>query len=235
MIAIIDHRMPASAMNKLTDLGFELMLMPSAGYLDTPVSAHPDMLIFNGWGKLFCHDRYFNDNSDLIEKIVNALGLDLTLSNEHTNENYPHDVLFNCVALGDNLLCNTKTVSRLILQEAQSRKVNVIHTNQGYTKCSVCRVSDNAVITADASIHKACAERGIDSLLVCADGVTLSGYDCGFIGGATGSDNENIYFCGDISLHPDGDKIIEFCKRHKKSVISLTDEELYDVGSIFFV
>lgn len=235
MIAIVDCRIPEPSRKRLCELGTELISLPRADYLDTPVSAHPDMLIFMGWGKLFCHARYFEKNTALLQSIAQKCGLDICLSDEDTGANYPRDVLFNCVILGEHLLCNTKTVSRLILSEAQSRGMNIIHTNQGYTKCSVCRVSDNAIITADISIYTACKEHGIDALLVSADGVALSGYDCGFIGGATGTHGECVYFCGDVSLHPDGEKIVEFCKNHSKLAVSLSSEGLYDIGSILFI
>ena len=235
MKAIIDSRSPLPAQSRLEDLGFEIILMPRADYLAEPVSAHPDMLIFIGWGKLFCHASYYAKNQSLIGGLCLSGKLTLTLSHEPTGEKYPHDVLFNCVMLGDSLLCNKNTVSRLILAEAEAHQMNVIHTNQGYTKCSVCKVSERAIITSDASIAKACAACGIDALQISEGGVALNGYSCGFIGGATGSDEQNVYFCGDISLHPDQKKIAELCAAHGKRAISLSEEPLYDVGSILFV
>ncbi len=235
MTAIIDNRMPHSSLSRLRERGFDTVCVPCAHYLDKPVSAHPDMLLFMGFGKLFCHKRYYQNNKNLIDKIAEISGLELAVSGQPTSAEYPYDVLFNCVLLGNRLLCNRHTVSELILNEANARNFEIIHTNQGYTKCSVCKVDDNAIITSDKSIYKACTAHGIDTLLVSADGVDLCGYNCGFIGGASGCDGENIYFCGDISLHPDGERIVEFCKAHEKNPTSLSDEPLYDVGSILFI
>ena len=235
MTAIIDCRTPTADIAKLNELGFEVISMPRADYLATPVSAHPDMLMFMGFGKLFCHNAYYQSNKEIIDQLAQRSGLELVLSDEHTSADYPCDVLFNCVLLGDKLVCNVNTVSKLILERAKACSLDVIHTNQGYTKCSVCKVADNAIITSDKSIYKACAAHGVDSLHVSPDAVALDGYSCGFIGGASGNDGENIYFCGDISLHPDGEKIIEFCNAHGKNVISLSSDRLYDVGSILFI
>ena len=235
MIAIIDCRTPAESISRLNEHGFEIAPLPRADYLAEPVSAHPDMLIFMGLGGLFCHKTYYQSNKKIIDALVQKSGLELVLSDEHTSAEYPRDVLFNCVLLGQKILCNTNTVSKLILSRAKAQKLDAIHTNQGYTKCSVCKVGDSAIITSDKSIYKACALSGIDALLVSFDGVALDGYNCGFIGGASGNDGENIYFCGDISLHPDGEKIIEFCNAHGKNVISLSSDRLYDVGSILFI
>ncbi|MBE6548186.1 MAG: hypothetical protein E7667_04830 [Ruminococcaceae bacterium] len=235
MTVIIDNRMPTASLETLQKLGFEVIPMPKADYLSKPVSAHPDMLFFMGFGKLFCHSRYFEKNAALIERICQSGNLSLVLSDEPTDKKYPRDVLFNCVILGNNLLCNTKSVSGLILDEAINSGMNIIHTNQGYTKCSVCKVSENAVITSDISIARVCTENGIDALTIDEGDILLNGYDLGFIGGASGCDGKNVYFCGDISLHPDGEKIIEFCNSHGKGVISLSNEGLYDVGSILFI
>ncbi len=235
MIAITDSRTPAASLSRLGELGFEIISLPRADHLAEPVSAHPDMLIFMGLGGLFCHNIYYHSNKEIIDVLAKKTGLELVLSNEQTSAEYPYDVLFNCVLLGDKLLCNVNTVSKLILERAKLQGLEIIHTNQGYTKCSVCKVDNNAIITSDKSIYKACATRVVDVLLVSPDGVELDGYSCGFIGGASGNDGKNIYFCGNISLHPDGEKIVEFCKSHGKNVISLSDEALYDVGSILFI
>jgi hypothetical protein len=45
---------------------------------------------------------------------------------------------------------------------------------------------------------------------------------------------DTVYFTGDISSHPDAERIAEFCKAHKKKIISLSSEPLNDVGGIFF-
>ena len=106
---------------------------------------------------------------------------------------------------------------------------------QGYTKCSVCVVSDNAIITADRAIATACAAVGIDVLTVSEGHISLPPYNFGFIGGASCACGDNVYFCGSLDTHPDGESIKEFCKNHGKLAVSLSDGELQDVGSLFFV
>ena len=92
-----------------------------------------------------------------------------------------------------------------------------------------------AVITEDASIERAMKENGVDVLRVAPGYVALDGYDRGFIGGASGADNENVYFCGDLSTHPNSNEIKEFCRQHGKNCVSLGSGRLYDVGTIFFL
>jgi hypothetical protein len=72
-------------------------------------------------------------------------------------------------------------------------------------------------------------------LLISEGGIELCGYSHGFIGGAGGVTLDTAYFCGDIFSHPDGEKIKNFCHKHKKECISLSKEPLFDVGTLFFI
>ncbi len=235
MFVITDHKICAESIAVLENNGFEPILLPPAEYLSEAVASHTDMLIFMGFGRLFCHRDYYESNSALTDRIVSLSGLELTLSDEPTGEKYPLDVLFNACIVGKRLICNEKTVSKLILDAAQGSGCEIIGVSQGYTKCSVTVVSDNAIITADKTIAAACRAVGIDVLTVSEGHISLPPYNFGFIGGASGYHGDKVYFCGSLDSHPDGKRIREFCKKHKKTAISLTDGELQDVGSLFFI
>ena len=235
MFIIVDHRIKSSSLSSLKALGFEPILMPSLPLLQQGVSAHADMLIFMGLGKLFCHRSYYADKKVLIDRIVGISGLDLIISDEILSSDYPHDVLFNAALIGRRLVCNKKTISRHILKAAEESGCTVINVSQGYTKCSVCAVSDNAIITADKVIASACEVESIDVLLIDEGHVSLPPYNSGFIGGTCGVHGDNVYFCGTLDTHPDAGRIKEFCKKHQKNTVSLSNGELQDVGSLFFI
>ncbi len=235
MQVITDSRIDKSSLHSLDRLGFEAILLPKADYLQPSVASHTDMLIFMGFGRLFCHKNYYESNRELIERIANDSRLELTLSNEPTGDKYPLDVLFNVCIVDNHLICNEKTVSRLILETAKKQNYSIINVPQGYTKCSICVVSKNAIITADKAIAATCNMAGIDVLTVSEGHVSLPPYNFGFIGGASGACDDKVYFCGSLDTHPDGEKIKEFCRKHKKIAVSLSDGELQDVGSLFFI
>ena len=235
MLALIDCRADSSLLSSLEDCGFEPVLIPGADYLQNGVASHTDMLVFIGFGRLFCHARYYKVNKELIDRVISLLSLELVLSNEPTGTDYPKDVLFNACIVGKKLICNKKTVSKLILDAAAESKYDIINVPQGYTKCSVCVVSDNAIITEDKAIYKACSGAGMDALLITPGHVFLPPYDHGFIGGASGLYGNNVYFCGSIDTHPDADRIIHFCSSHSKRAVSLSKSALVDVGTIFFI
>ena len=152
MAVITDKRISPRALSALQKEGFQPILLPAAPYLQTAVESHTDMLIFIGFGKIFCHENYYKSNRDIIDRIASISNNEIRLSNEPTGAKYPSDVLFNACLVGNNIICNEKTISKLILEEAKARGYQIIDVSQGYTKCSVCVVSDNAVITADNGI-----------------------------------------------------------------------------------
>ena len=235
MLVITDGRISDDSLASLTDQGFEVILLPMADYLADAVSGHTDMLVFIGFGKLFCHANYYKSNRDVIERIASLSSSEVCVSNEFTGEKYPSDVLFNACLVGNNLICNEKTASPHILAAAKAHGCEILDVSQGYTKCSTCIVSDHAVITADLGIAKACREKNIEVLEISEGHIALPPYDFGFIGGASGLFEDKVYFCGLIDSHPDGEKIKKFCEKHQKTAISLTGGQLQDVGSLFFI
>ncbi len=235
MLVITDRRIDSSSLSSLENYGFEPILLPPADYLAKAVSAHTDMLVFIGFERLFCHEKYYAKNASVIDRISSLAALDLVLSDEQTGEKYPFDVLFNACVVGNRLICNEKTVSKLILELARENKYEIISVPQGYTKCSVAVVSDNAIITADKTIASACENVGIDVLEISEGHISLPPYSFGFIGGASGVCYDNVYFCGLLDSHHDGERIKKFCEKHHKTAISLTNAELQDVGSLFFI
>ncbi len=230
---IVDERLDRECEGALRGFGYEVLKLPKSGYLQPPVSAHPDMLIFIFEDKLFCHEKYYSEAKTAVDNLAEAGGFKLTASAEMWESEYPRDVLFNAATIGNKLICSKKNTSALILG-AYGEK-NIIDTKQGYAKCSTCTVGENGIITADPSIAKAAKGAGIDVLLLKENATRLDGYDTGFIGGASGDDGENVYFCGNLSRHPEGDKITEFCRAHGRDAVSLSDGELYDYGSLIFI
>ena len=209
---------------------FVLCPLPSFEKLAAPVSCHPDMLIFKSGEHIIIHSDYYAKNPDIFARHESRI----ILSSEAIGNRYPNDVLFNALPLGKYVFCKESSVSRLIKAYVERTALTTVNTRQGYARCSVCKISEGAVISSDASLLAAIAEKGIDTLCISEGGVRLEPYDHGFIGGASGAFGDDVFFCGSIELHPDAERIKDFCKKHKKNAVSLSDEELFDVGTLFF-
>ena len=230
---VIDSRMSAECRNTLEKYGYNVIPLPPSPFLAAPVASHPDMLVFIGKGRLICEARYREVNREVIERIASLGKLRVITADEMLDDRYPYDVLFNSAIVGDRLICRTASTSKRILELYSPE--NISDVRQGYTKCSCLTVGDNGVITADRSIARKAKKAGIDTLLLSEQGVRLDGYDCGFIGGASGDDGRHIFFCGNIDRHPEGKMIRKFCLRHGREPISLSEDDLYDYGSLLFI
>lgn len=228
-ILAVDCRASLTVINKLKDLGYDIISIPQKQMFDSAVSSHPDIFItvFNG--------MVFSDVS-IKDLFINIGSVEFLNREAVIGENcykYPYDIEFNCVLVGRNLICNEKYTNKQILKYAKNNSLRIINVNQGYAKCSVCVVSDNAIITEDVGIANKSIECGIDVLLIEKGHVKLAGYDYGFFGGCSGLIEKNlIVFNGSLEKHPDCERIKCFCKNYNVNTLSLSDDYLYDIGTI---
>ncbi len=232
--ALVDKRMSEQQKNSLLLYADKVISLPPLPSLPVPVASHPDMLVWCYGKTIITWREYAAEQKEIFSELESA-GFDIVTSDEIPSGKYPADVPLNCALVGKRIIANTKTVSKKIKELADKAELRLLHTNQGYAKCSTCVVSERAIITSDLSINSLAEKNGISSLLISADGVSLDGYDKGFIGGASGSDGTHVFFCGDLSSHPDGEQIADFCKGHGKKPISLSGEQLYDYGTVIFL
>ncbi|MBQ8782892.1 MAG: hypothetical protein IJZ57_03885 [Clostridia bacterium] len=196
--------------------------------LVTDVGYHTDLNLLN-----------YSEGNILIDKsqkeiFVNFLTKGYSLKTiSEVKSPYPYDCRLNCVIMGDKLICNPKTASDEVLLIANELDIKIIPVNQGYTKCSICLLNDNALITDDESIYNACKTNQIASLLISKGSVKLNGFDYGFIGGCTGLiDKNKLLFNGDINYHNDCNMIIDFLNSYNIEAVIIDNEPLTDIGSI---
>ena len=146
-LVLSSSALPPKCASYLRSLDFEVILMPPYERLQAPVSSHPDMLAFVYGDKYLCTKEYHSIARDIFDK-VNSLGFSPILTDEVPSKKYPNDILFNALTLGDKLFCSQKGASRELVKFAKNNNLEIINTKQGYAKCSVCKISENAIITA---------------------------------------------------------------------------------------
>lgn len=219
----------AALLKKLSELNINPLITIDSPYLRKEINYHTDMLAVN-LGK-----GYISADESQKKNIVNFLtkGYTCDFISEKVMTPYPHDSLLNCVFIKNKLICNPDTVCREITEYAELNSITVIPVKQGYTKCSVCVVSDNALITDDESIFKACVSNNMDTLFISKGSVKLNGFDYGFIGGCTGLiDKDKLLFNGDINYHKDCNRITDFLNIYNIKPVIIENEPLYDIGGI---
>ena len=234
MIAVIAENTSKNFEELLRNDGFETIRIPRSPLLAPPVCTHVDMLILPIKNNIFCHELYAKEANEFLS-VLEDLGYKITTVGGKYCAEYPHDVRFNAAVVGSNIFIGNRTDAKDICDYALANDLNIVRVKQGYAKCSTCIVSDNAIITADDTIETAAKGLGIDVLKIREGYVTLEGYLYGFIGGASGTCGDTVYFSGDLDLHPDGKAMIDFCKKHGKRALFIKGEELVDIGSVLFL
>lgn len=171
------------------------------------VNNHPDILMCQLGNKIFKGDK-------------NKIGYD-----------YPKDIIYNGACTGSYFIHNLKYTDQKLLQEVNNLGLKTIDVKQGYAKCNVVTLGNDAIITSDLGIAKACAPY-LSVLTISPGYINLPGMNYGFIGGCSGTIDDTVLFNGDLSNHPDFNKIVNFLHLNKMKVHWFKDYELTDIGSI---
>lgn len=192
--------------------GHSIEKLQSAGRTYMPVDTHPDMFICKMGVK---------SGSALIKADIAEIG-----------EKYPENIRFNAVCTEKFFMHSLKYTSSKLIKEADLMGLKLIDVNQGYTKCNTVVVDDNSVITSDVSVFRAAKNHGVDVLMISKGFVNLSGFEYGFLGGASGRVDNEIVFCGNLSVHPDFNSIARFIYERDVGIKYFSSFLLTDIGSI---
>lgn len=219
----MDCRMPQRMIEKLSQYG-KVFRVSKNPIFSEPVSAHPDMNFLQIGGTVFTVSK----NLPPIQNICSIP------ANTEKCFDYPNDVRLNAVCIGEDFLCRKQSIDPAAFAAAAALQKRMIFFRQGYVKCSIAVVCEEpkAIITEDAGIARTLIQYGYEVLLLPYHAVKLAPYEYGFIGGACGLVNDKLLFTGNIEAHPDYPIIASFCARFGVRPVSLSDEPLYDYGSI---
>ncbi|MCR5150656.1 MAG: hypothetical protein K6B52_05475 [Clostridiales bacterium] len=222
---IINENICAEAAEKLKIFNIEIIHPEYDSSSESLIAGHPDVNICPAKGKLFVKSK--SDHYKHLEPFYNIDKIDLK-----TDMNYKSEAILNCLFIGKYLICNRKTASKKIIDYAKENEIKIIHVNQGYTKCSICPVDKNAVITDDYGIHKA-LENQFDVLLINKGEVKLKGFEYGFFGGCTGKISKNkLAINGSLNYLKDKERIVSFLSRYNVEPIELFNGQPEDIGSL---
>ncbi len=238
MLAVIDARMPQTAQNTLISLGYELIPLPICNQISQPVQGHPDLLLFFAPEYILTTPGYAKNAAHALKIISDRLKKPIRLTEKELSPCYPEEAMLCTAAVGNKLFFNRLIAARELQEDKSFEKP--LHVKQGYTKCSTVIVNDHALITADPSVKAAAENCGISVCNISPGAVTLPGYSEGFLGGASSffpylKTPPHLLFCGNLDLHPDAERIKSFCLMEGVEVISLSQDPLYDVGTIFII
>jgi len=226
---IIDRRVPLSIENKIRALGINIIKTPYCKDLHLGISSHPDILLCHiGKNKVVVAPNVFEFAEEL-----RAIGINAIMGNTSLMSTYPKDIAYNVCIVGRFAIHNFKYTDREVLKGIEENNLIKINVKQGYTKCSILVVNENAIITSDPGITKEVKKYGIDVLTISPGNIKLPGFEYGFIGGAGGLvDRRSLFLFGELKRHQDYNSIEKFLSKHGVEVITVNSEELIDLGSL---
>lgn len=214
--------------NELKELGIECIPIRKNYLLDDEISCHSDILAFN-----FGNGLILINNSATGEANLKNIGIEPVICNEKIRSPYPNDIPFNVAFTGKHIICNSTYTAKEIIEFAVKNNIEIIKTKQGYSKCNLCIVSENAVITEDNGLASLLKKYQFDVLLISSGDIYLSDSHYGFLGGASCKISpDKMYFSGDLSSHRDYERIIKFLELYNIQPIYNKSRKLPDFGGI---
>lgn len=240
---IADSKMPEEAKKNLKKLGNVLFLNPTEITYNS-ISSHPDIFFFQKDDALI----YAPNAPKRIIKELKKRKIKLIEGKKEVGKKYPETVPYNAVGIGSLLIHNLKHTDETILSFYE----NHINVNQGYTRCNLLALNENAFITSDVGIfnafnrqqttdnslypHESHVETyGRTSVLyIDPKQIKLEGQKNGFFPGCCGVWKNNLIVCGSTKYLKEKEELDKFLQDNNFNLIELYDGELIDVGSIFF-
>jgi hypothetical protein len=225
---LVSSILPQDITDELISLGVEPIKLGKSLRIKSELAYHPDILVFNykpGKWLVEYDSAYFPGNNLNVNEM-------LTPVKYHIGNKYPADCIFNSFVIGKTIFCGFVNVG-MYENIDELEDFSFISFKQGYTKCSVIPVNENAFITSDKAIYKKLKEMKFDCLYAEADSILLNGYSNGFIGGCAGKVSKDLLvFTGNIELHNSYTSIRDFCRNYGVEVYSLSKDPLYDYGGL---
>lgn len=206
--------------------GIETLVLQDNLFIDYSVRNHADMAAcYLGNGRIIL-DR----GQTAVSEKLRDIGMTVFNTESAIKGDYPNDVKLNCAIFGNNLVCFKKGVEIKALEENSDKRL--FSVKQGYCKCSICPITENAILTDDIGIYNKTKEY-LDVLLIDKGDILLDGKDYGFIGGTSAKiDAETVLFFGNLDTHRNADDIKAFFKKHGIKYKNLFDGRLIDIGGI---
>ena len=196
--------------------------------LPAETAGHADMLICHAGGK-----RLFAEPAQtaLADELA-SFGFEVRFSSSLGGA-YPADVRLNAAVGNGFALGNFRCVEPSLVSFLTRSGRRLLQVRQGYAKCSLCFVAENAFITEDAGVAAVLRREGADVLSISAGDVALSDVHTGFFGGASGLLAPDLLAVnGSLVTHRDEEAITAFLKKYSVRALSLSDGPVTDIGGI---
>jgi len=228
MLIIIDNKLPGKAKKKLAEYG-NLMELQTSGIVYEAVSGHPDIFFHHTGDQWIIAPNLPREYFDILDKH----GVKYVIGEQDVGEKYPATSIYNAVSVGNLLIHNFRNTDSMITRTLED--ADLIHVDQGYTRCNLLAINEENFITSDHGIERVLKRFGKDCLYVDPTGIQLPGVRNGFFGGCCGVYDGNIFIIGSLAHYPDGKIVHDYIINKGGRIIELFPGPLFDGGGIFFI
>lgn len=207
--------------------GVRVLSCPANPDVDPRLRSHIDLSVLHLGGPRFVLAAYLRGSTFAAE--LTSLGAEPVFAEDPVGAQCPADARLCALQIGDRLFHRHGVTDAAVLRADGFRFVPV---RQAYAKCAVCPVSRDAAITADPGMASALRGEGIEVFSPAPTGVSLSGYETGFFGGASFLlSPDTLALTGRPELVPNWQQVQTSLASRGISVSVLSDLPIYDIGS----
>jgi len=226
MLIFIDARSSEKGITKLSEYG-KAIPFETTGIVDEYISYHPDLFLCKTPDHLITAPNLPASYFSLLDqhKIKYIIG------NSSVAKDYPACAAYNSV-VNEKFVIHKTSISDRSITELSQIKIDV---KQGMTRCSLISLDSENYITSDKGIEKVLRIHKLNVIYVEPCQITLPGKSYGQIGGTVGMNKDTIFFNGSLSSLSEQTELRSFIENAGKKIVELSDDPLFDGGSIFFV
>lgn len=229
-LAIVDGRISNTVEKGLKDNGVKIIKTKAHPSLYDSVAFHPDMFLHHVGGRKIV---YAPGTSEDTIRELEEYGFQIIRGKAELKYKYPGNISYNAARVGRFVFHNTKYTDEVLKSLFLKLDLELVHVNQGYAKCAISIVDENSIITMDRGIAGIAEKKGFDVLIIEEKDILLPGLDNGFIGGSTGLIHRKKWaIAGDITALSSYCQISDFLKSKGIEIISLSNEQVVDIGSL---
>ena len=201
-------------------------------YLYDAVDGHPDLQFASIDETLICHQgishRKYSEISTHARNLIRGES-SLRLP-------YPHHISLNALITEDLFLHKLDSSDKILMETAEKSHRVLIHTRQGYSRCSCAYVGNDAYVTEDSGIAELLIKHGKKVFFRNHSNVYLEGFDYGFIGGALSLINFEgsnlLLISGELSKYHFCYDLKNFLKEENIAFECIGKGQIMDRGSI---
>lgn len=228
MLIIIDGRLPATVAENLKQFG-DVFELESSGIVYDSISGHPDIFIFQ---KDHLAIIAPNTPKALIEELKKNR-IPFLRGREKLGSKFPETVWYNAVSSSKYLIHRHNHSSNCILRQTSDKQF--LPVPQAYTRCNLLSLADGSFITSDLGIEQSLKKYGLEVHYFESHDIILNGQEHGFLGGALGVFNNEVFIIGSLDHYSQGEQLKDLLNSKSLKYHELYNGPLIDGGGIFFL